>query len=1000
MKFIFPAILCCLFPLLAPAQTDIQASLPDTSFDVFVYMFHPEQAQQAEKIFTGRLNSLLRETNPDSLELAVCYRRLGVAQHILSKRAEAKSNFGASLRLLYNMSPAPEAELAKSLHNYGITLARPATYDSAFWCLEKSVEINRRLYGPLDERVAFGYCFLAGYSINIAKFTQGLEYAKTAVSILQHCGRNNHPYMVRALQIRGTLYQEKDNFGEALRDFSSAERIAGKTLDPLHPLLTNIYSAKGRLLLYKGDYEGAFDYLKRCLTIREQTLGPDHELTGNTSMSLGEVAFELRDTAGAVRYYERNFEIQKKNAGELPLDRYPFVMGLYRKIGHYEKVEAAFDHIRRHFTINDFTRKDIAYCYGEYAKMLLQQHRYQESIDWWIAEQELLQIQNPDEPTVLNYNLLSIATCQRMLGRFDDAEANTRRILEGKVNTDVKKQTFTQLGEIELARFQQSREPNDLRVAWDNFRTALHFMDSMRFEAPAANSRLQQSELNYHIFDKAMQTAALRGQVEDGFWLSEKSKTQALLEDLQHNDAILSAQVPDSLRQLEKQLKTDIADLEQRVFKKKTNGVAGPDEAVLFERKRTLFALLQVLETKFPDYYHLKYNVALPPVATLQQRLLDDSTALIEYFTSDSIIYIFTLTRHHLSWHRLPQPAGFEKTIRDLRKSITDSRLRFLGEDFALFSNCSQQLYDYLLAPPLSALPAQVQHLIVVADGLLNYVPFEVLGKITSGEAPDFRTFPYLLRRYNVSYAGSANLLLEQTNQLQKLQSEPAPALFAGFAPGYADSDTLRGTGSLNRMLLVREGQYGLPGAAQEVKEISALMNGHAFLDTQADELNFKRLSPGYRVLHLAMHALMDDRNPLFSRLLFTQNPQDTPEDNELTAIELYTMNLSAELVVLSACNTAAGRLYKGEGVMNLARAFQAAGAPATIVSLWQAPDEATRRVMILFYQYLKQGENKDSALRQAKLDFIAACKNPALANPFFWAGFIANGTMMPLARL
>lgn len=971
--------------------------MPDSSFDVFVYTFHPEQARQAETLFTDRLHTILLQTNPDSLELAVCYRRLGVAQQILSKRAEAKSNFGASLQLLYSMSPAPEAELAKSLHNYGITLARTETYDSAFWCLQKSVEINSRLYGPQDERVAFGYCFLAGYSINIARFTQGLEYAKTAVSILQHCNRNNHPYMVRALQVRGTLYQEKGNFEEALRDFSSAERIAGATLDPLHPLLTNIYSAKGRLLRYKGDYEGAFAYLKRCLTIREQTLGPDHDLTGNTSMSLGEIALELRDTAEAVRCFERNFEIQKKNAGELPLDKYPFLMGLYRKTGNYEKVEAAFDHVRRHFAINDFTRKDIAYCFGEYAVMLLQQHRYQESIDWRIAEQELLQIQNPDQPSALHNNLMSMATCQRILGRFDEAEAGARRILEDKVNTDIKKQTFTQLGEINLARFQQSRKSNDLRGAWENFRTALHFMDSMRFEAPAVNNRLQQSELNYHIFDKAMQTAALLGQAEDAFWLSEKSKTQALLEDLRHNDAILSAQVPDSLRQLEKQLKTDIADLEQRVFKKKTNGAGAPDEAVLFERKRALFALLQILETKFPDYYHLKYDAALPPVATLQQQLLDDSTALIEYFISDSTIYVFTLTRYNLGWHRLPQPAGFEKTIRDLRKSMTDSRLRFLGEDYALFSSCSQQLYDYLLATPLSTLPERVRHLIVVADGLLNYVPFEVLGKVTSMETPDFRTFPYLLRRYDVSYAGSANLLLEQTKQLQKLQSSPAPALFAGFAPGYTDSDTLRGAGSLNRILLVREGQYGLPGAAQEVKEISKLMNGHAFLDAQADEVNFKRLSPGYRILHLAMHALMDDRNPLFSRLLFTQNPQDTPEDNELTAMELYAMQLSAELVVLSACNTGTGRLYKGEGVMNLARAFQAAGAPATVVSLWQAPDEATRQVMVLFYQGLKQGKNKDSALRQAKLDFIAACKNPALANPFFWAGFIANGTMMPL---
>ena len=134
----------------------------------------------------------------------------------------------------------------------------------------------------------------------------------------------------------------------------------------------------------------------------------------------------------------------------------------------------------------------------------------------------------------------------------------------------------------------------------------------------------------------------------------------------------------------------------------------------------------------------------------------------------------------------------------------------------------------------------------------------------------------------------------------------------------------------------------------------------------------------------------------MFSTLLFTQNPQDTTEDNDLYAIELYDIRLNAQLAVLSACETGLGKIRQGEGVMSLARAFAYAGVPATLMSLGQVEDGATRSLMVDFYRHMKTGMSKDDALQKAKLNYLKNCE-PLRASPYYWGGFVASGNMEPL---
>ena len=393
----------------------------------------------------------------------------------------------------------------------------------------------------------------------------------------------------------------------------------------------------------------------------------------------------------------------------------------------------------------------------------------------------------------------------------------------------------------------------------------------------------------------------------------------------------------------------------------------------------------------------------LASVATCQTELLkDDQTAFVEYFVGDSTIFAFTLLKNGLNLYEIHKPKDFEQKIETLREGITQKRPVHDATDFA---KQSAELYALLGQECIGNLQSSISKLIIAPDGVLAYLPFELLLKSApssqnpekkQGIAPiDFRQIDYLLKHYQISYAYSANLLLAQ----KQIKKHNTSRLFAGFAPEYQAKDTavFAMTHDNTRAVLTRKEAYSLGGAKREVQAISELVGGNAFLSESATEGVFKKESNKYRILHFAMHSITDDKDPLLSKLLFTLSSQDTTEDNDLNASEIYTLQLNADLAVLSACNTGYGKLNKGEGVMSLARAFSYAGVPATVTSLWKASDLTTPEIMLDFYKNLKLGMPKDAALHQAKLTYLKDAPESVAANPYFWAAFVPLGNMKPL---
>ena len=212
--------------------------------------------------------------------------------------------------------------------------------------------------------------------------------------------------------------------------------------------------------------------------------------------------------------------------------------------------------------------------------------------------------------------------------------------------------------------------------------------------------------------------------------------------------------------------------------------------------------------------------------------------------------------------------------------------------------------------------------------------------------------------------------------------------VFYGFSQDITATDD-------SSLTVLRNSLVELHWSANEIESISELFSGNAYINTEATEKIFKEKAKNANIVHLATHTLLDDNNPLYSKMVFAPEMEST-EDGFLNLFELYNMNLKSELVVLSACNTGYGKIVNGEGIMSMARGFICAGSPSIVMSLWPVDDHSTSVVMKYFYKGIAEGLEKDEALRQAKLKYLQN-SDDAKADPFYWAGFVEVGNTEPI---
>ncbi len=357
-----------------------------------------------------------------------------------------------------------------------------------------------------------------------------------------------------------------------------------------------------------------------------------------------------------------------------------------------------------------------------------------------------------------------------------------------------------------------------------------------------------------------------------------------------------------------------------------------------------------------------------PDLQAVQRRLGKD-TCLLEFWAGPGQGAVLVITRSATAL--LGIPAVDVKGLRAASMDATRQDWR------VLFRAAGEQVLGKV--PALQQ--TDLRHIIVVPDGLLSLIPFELLS--TAGDRR------LLIERASVTYMPSAGVLLRPTSR-ERSWSPPWRQELLAFADPAADAS---GSGLFRAGQARGETWSRLPKAVEEVRYIASVLPGRPEVRVGADAAKKDLLAGVVRrvpLMHMATHATADYTAPERSRILFAPAEKENAADF-LFLREIYGLDLKGvDLVVLSACDAETGKLVQGEGVEGFGKAFLTAGANTTVTTLWSVQDSATSQFMQQFYFALASGEGKADALRDAKLRFLRSGKY--LAHPQFWAAFVMNG--------
>jgi CHAT domain-containing protein/tetratricopeptide (TPR) repeat protein len=512
-----------------------------------------------------------------------------------------------------------------------------------------------------------------------------------------------------------------------------------------------------------------------------------------------------------------------------------------------------------------------------------------------------------------------------------------------------------------------------LAAALATNRQAIALLDSTTIDFSLDEDRIILTETSYHAFERGIRINNLlyrltgeQQYANQVFSLMEMSKSVLLLENLRVVNRFSGVSEEWIIR--EKEIKSEMLAVEKLLFQVEV-GKTGDDHPVLRQRyadlKQAHSKLIDRLREQSPHYYKLRFDHAVVSPQVVQMQLLKPHEALVEFFIGDSVLAVagFTSDQQYLSVKPLPP---------DFTDKLTGFRSSLINRADSGYGRGAHELYELLLKECLDELGEGILSLTIIPDGLLGYIPFEVL-------MSDREKSNTLNDRYAIRYAYSATYLNEQ------LLRKPVESkyFFAGFVA----------SGNSPVPGLTRDTQLAaLSGAEKEVISLAKLIRSKFKVFNPASKADFIKHASDFAVLHFAMHSEVNDENPMMSEMIFAETDSIS---GSLTAIDLYSMQLNSQLVVLSACNTGMGQLHRGEGIMSFSRAFAYAGVPSAVISLWKVPDEATSKIMVGFYRHLKTGKPKNRALQLARQEFIR--NNPEYAHPFFWSGFILAGTAEPV---
>ncbi|TAF02369.1 MAG: CHAT domain-containing protein, partial [Nostocales cyanobacterium] len=558
------------------------------------------------------------------------------------------------------------------------------------------------------------------------------------------------------------------------------------------------------------------------------------------------------------------------------------------------------------------------------------------------------------------------------------------------------------------------RSQGNLNEALTQIQSAINIIEDLRTKITSQNLRTSyfSTVQGYYKFYIDLLMELHKQQPSKGYaalalQVSESSRARSLLELISEANTDIRTGVDAKLLETEQQIKQQLDNSEKRRVQLLSGEYTPAQKQAIETEIKKLVDQYQDLQTKIRSNSPRYAAITQPQPLTLQQiqqQVLDENTLLLEYSLGEEKSYLWAVDKNGMTSYELPNSAEIEKLVKNFRNQILKP-----SSTKKLVAEAAAPLTKILLEPVAKQLGNK--RLVIVGDGALQYLPFAALATPNSQEYQ-----PLIINHELITLPSASTVALLRT---EKTGKKPASKGIAILADPVFTKDDQRFTGrdkpsqqntdNLETLALKRAADntdikfQRLPFTREEAKTIlnlfpqnptqnqtqNQILSAFDFAANR-DFIASPQISQ-YRILHFATHGILDSKQPELSGLvlsLFDENGK--PENGFLRLHDVFNLNLSADLVVLSACQTGLGEEIKGEGVVGLTTGFIYAGTPRVVMSLWNVQDQATSVLMGKFYQkMLKEGLKPAAALRQAQIEMF---NSDDFSKADYWAAFTFQG--------
>jgi CHAT domain-containing protein/tetratricopeptide (TPR) repeat protein len=893
----------------------------------------------------------------------------------------------------------PQAVIAITLDNMGKVYHARGELMNALDYHHRALAMYQALYKGPDGGMAITLNLIGATYLDLGEYTKALDHCQRALAMKQKLYEGPHPNIAASLQYIAAVYDAQGEYGKALDYQQRALAMEQQLYDGPHPTVATSLNNIWVLYVKLGDRAKALDYQQRALAMDQRLYDGPHPLIATSLNNFGEFYRAQGEYSKALDYHQRALAMYQK----LYEGPHPFVAGSLSNIGlvyHTRGEDAqALDYHQRALAMRrklyDGPHPDIARSLNNIGAVYQEQGEYTKALRSWGDALQLLRVAPATEPI-----------------RLDRLRASDLRPLPFTVDI-----AFWH-GLVSEKALPRSPTADQLRTCEHTFALASDLLDRVRHETLGGEAdRLRhgadRSELTSRRVGICRRLFELTGNPADlsaAFQAAEQGRARVFLEELVASRAGLLGGVSPELHAKEAELLRRLREYDLRIEREENNPGKGDSPLPKLwegcqQTEAKLLKLVGQMEKEYPRYAALKYP---KPCSVEDARAcLDANEVALHFVLGDKESYALLLEAkpapddkaHGLAIYLLPGRDALADGVAALVDADTlalPARVRGLGAE----------LYAKLLAPLAGRL--RRKDLVIVPDGPLGYLPFELLVEPADGGGR------FLVEGYRIRYAPSLTALHLGRVWAAQRERQPDRPLWALGDPVYSsDDERLTGKPALaaasrdaERELAWREGQgterFGrLRYSGQEVERVREWLGGSAgsvLRGKDATEAAVRQASASgelgrARYVHFACHGVLglSDGQPPALVLSLVGNGGEPDEygllDGFLRMDEVTNLRLNADLVVLSACRSGQGRLYNGEGVHGLARAFLHAGSKGVVCSLWAVDDKETAAFMAALYGRLKAGRGAADALRETRLDMIRAGKAP-----LYWAPFVLIG--------